>query len=67
MWTSTIGKPFAVPIILLAGVFALILVSCTNSEAGAHKTALMKAATAQQDKPIKLRYTGGPKSPMYPG
>ncbi len=67
MWVSTIEKPFAGPIILLAGAFALILVSCTNSEAGAHKTALTKAATARQEKPIKLRYYGGPKSPMYPG
>jgi len=39
---------------------------CTNSDAGARKAALMNASTAQQQKPIKLRYYGGPKYPMYP-
>jgi hypothetical protein len=65
MRASIIEKPLSEPIMLLAGVFALIAASCTSSEAGAHKAGLAKAA-AQQEKPIKLRYYGGPKSPMYP-
>jgi hypothetical protein len=27
---------------------------------------VVKASAAPQEKPIKLRYYGGPKSPMYP-
>jgi hypothetical protein len=66
MWVSKIEKLLSGRIILLASVFALVAASCTSSKAGAHKAGLAKAGTAQQEKPIKLRYYGGPKSPMYP-
>jgi hypothetical protein len=54
------------PTIWLASVIALIIAGCTNSDAGARKAALTKASVAQQEKPIKLRYYGGPKYPRYP-
>jgi hypothetical protein len=66
MWTSRIEKLLMWSTIWLAGAIALIVAGCTNSDAGARKAALMKASTAQQQKPIKLRYYGGPKYPMYP-
>jgi hypothetical protein len=66
----------------LVGACALIAVTCSNSNAGrrtaptgasstkidvgARGMAPIAASTAQQQKPIKLRYYGGPKSPMYP-
>jgi len=58
--------------IVLAGAFAMIAAGCVNSDARARKAAVTKASTApiqsqQPEKPIKLRYYGGPKSPMYPG
>jgi hypothetical protein len=53
--------------------FAVILVGSTGSDARARKIAHVKtvasakiAATMPQQKPVKLRYYGGPKSPMYP-
>jgi hypothetical protein len=52
--------------ISLAGATMLVAASCTNSDA-AHRAALVKASTMQQQKPMKLRYYGGPKYPMYPG
>ena len=58
--------------IVLAGAFAMIVAGCINSDARARKAAVTKESTApiqnqQPEKPIKLRYYGGPKSPMYPG
>jgi hypothetical protein len=40
--------------------------SSTKIDAGARGMAPMATSTLQQQKPIKLRYYGGPKSPMYP-
>ena len=58
--------------IVLAGAFAMIAAGCSSSDARARKAAATKASTApvqsqQPEKPIKMRYYGGPKSPMYPG
>jgi hypothetical protein len=39
----------------------MIIAGCVTNDAGARKTAL-----TQQEKPVKLRYYGGPKYPMYP-
>jgi len=66
MRASRIEKRRLWSTISLAGTIALIVAGCTNSDAGARKAALMNASTAQQQKPIKLRYYGGPKYPMYP-
>jgi hypothetical protein len=69
MRTPRIKERFFWSTISLAG--AIVLVAA--SEAGAHKAVLIKHSTAQQQKPvhqqkpIKLRYYGGPKYPMYPG
>jgi hypothetical protein len=58
--------------IVLAGAVAMIAAGCINSDARARKAAATKAIAApmqsqQPEKPIKMRYYGGPKSPMYPG
>ena len=58
--------------IVLAGAVAMIAAGCINSDARARKAAATKESTApiqtqQPEKPIKMRYYGGPKSPMYPG
>jgi PBP1b-binding outer membrane lipoprotein LpoB len=58
--------------IALAGAFAMIAAGCVNSDARARKAAVTKAGTApiqnqQPERPIKMRYYGGAKSPMYPG
>ena len=58
--------------IVLAGAFATIAAGCISSDARARKASATKASTSpiqsqQPEKPIKLRYYGGPKSPMYPG
>jgi hypothetical protein len=66
MRISRIEKRRIWPGIWLAGAIGVIAAGCTNSDAGARKAALMKASTAQQEKPIKLRYYGGPKYPRYP-
>ena len=54
-------------------VGALVIVfSGTSGEAREHKVAVAKTCTQavparpQRQKPIKLRYFGGPKSPMFP-
>jgi hypothetical protein len=65
---KTIGS-FA---IVLAGAFAMITVGCISSDARARKAPVTKASTLpiqsqQPEEPIKMRYYGGPKSPMYPG
>ena len=66
MRTSRTEKPLSWSTIWLAGAIVLIMAGCTNSDAGTRKAALMKASSAQEQKPIKLRYYGGPKYPMYP-
>ncbi len=66
MRTSRIKKLVSWPTIWLASVIAIIAAGCSNSDAGARKAAPMKAAAAPQEKPIKLRYYGGPKYPRYP-
>jgi hypothetical protein len=52
--------------ICLTGAVALIAAGSTHSDAAVRKVAPMKASTTQQEKPITLRYYGGPKYPMYP-
>lgn len=64
--TSRIRKRLIWSTISVASAIVFIAASCTNSDAGARKAALTKAKTVQQQKPIKLRYYGGPKYPMYP-
>jgi hypothetical protein len=50
----------------LAGAIALVATTHANSDV-AHKVTPAKAAAFQQEKkPVKLRYYGGPKYPMYP-
>jgi hypothetical protein len=66
MRNSRIEKQAIWPTICLAGAIALIAGGFTCSDAAVRKAAPMKASTQQQQKPIKLRYYGGPKSPMYP-
>jgi hypothetical protein len=66
MRKSMIEKLVIWPTLCLTGAIALIAGGCTYSDAAVHKAAPMKAGTQQQQKPIKLRYYGGPKSPMYP-
>jgi hypothetical protein len=63
--TST-EKRHSWTIVWLAISIAVIPAGCTTSDAGARKAALMKASAAPQEKPIKLRYYGGPKYPRYP-
>lgn len=44
--------------------------SGVGGKVNVHRAGYVKAAGApvyQQEKPIRLRYFGGPKSPMYPG
>jgi hypothetical protein len=55
------GRPALVGLLAIA-----IVASCVTNDAGARKTALAKSVAAQQEKRVKLRYYGGPKSPMYP-
>jgi hypothetical protein len=64
MQTTIIKKKLIWPTIWLAS--AIIAAGCSNSDAGARKTALTKANAVPQDKTIQLRYYGGAKYPMYP-
>jgi hypothetical protein len=64
--TSRIKKLFSWLTIWFVSAIAVVAAGCTNSDAGARKAALMKASAAPQEKPIKLRYYGGPKYPRYP-
>jgi hypothetical protein len=65
MKTLRIARPLSRPIIVAcAGAVALIIAGCIYSDAGTRKA--MPAKTVTQ-KPVKLRYYGGPKYPMYPG
>ncbi len=66
MTTRRIKSPSSTMTVWLAAALALIIGGCTNTDAGTRKAALMKASSAQQEKPIRLRYYGGPKYPMYP-
>jgi hypothetical protein len=44
------------------------MAGCTSSDAVIRKKALTTtASSAQREKPVKLRYYGGPKYPRYPG
>jgi hypothetical protein len=55
---------------VLAVAVAVMAAGCTNSDAYTRKAAPVKAGATQnqrQEKPVKMRYYGGPKSPMYPG
>jgi hypothetical protein len=65
MKTARIKKGLIGPAVWLASAIAVIA-ACSNSDAGQPKAAQMKATTIPQEKPIKLRYYGGPKYPMYP-
>jgi hypothetical protein len=51
---------FAIGIVLVAVIF-------TSSEARVRRTTVTPPSPVEQQKPIKLRYYGGPKYPMYPG
>jgi hypothetical protein len=66
MKTSRIEKRLSQPAIALAGAIVLITAGCTNGEAAGRKKAVTAASSAQQEKPVKLRYYGGPKYPRYP-
>jgi hypothetical protein len=63
---SKIRKHLIWSTISLTGAIVFIAASCTNGDADTRKAALMKASTVQQQKPIKLRYYGGPRYPRYP-
>jgi hypothetical protein len=57
---------------LVASAIVLVVVISTSSQAGRRNTPVMRTGTVQQhtlqqQQPIKLRYYGGPKYPMYPG
>jgi hypothetical protein len=54
------------PTISVASAIVSIAANCAKGDAGARNAVLTKASTMQQQKPIKLRYYGGPKYPMYP-
>jgi hypothetical protein len=68
---GTIMKPSKAVGSVLIGLVtavALVLTGCASSEAG--KRYGTKHGTVEvppPPKPAKLRYYGGPKSPMYPG
>jgi hypothetical protein len=66
MKTARIKKGLIWPAVGLASAIAVIAAGCASSDAGPPKAAQMKANAAPQDKPIELRYYGGPKYPMYP-
>lgn len=63
-------RPLGRSVVWLAGAMALIAAATTFSEARKREVRVAKAyapaTQVQQQKPIKLRYYGGPKSPMYP-
>jgi type IV pilus biogenesis protein CpaD/CtpE len=67
MRKSRIEKPLRWPTIWIAGAIAAILAGCTHGDAAARKAAPAKTDATQEQKPVKLRYYGGPKYPMYPG
>jgi hypothetical protein len=54
------------PLISVASAIVLVATTSMSGQAGMRNTTVIKAATIKQ-KPIKLRYYGGPKYPMYQG
>ena len=66
MKTGGIKKSVSWPAIWLASAIALIGAGCSSSDTDARKAAFAKAKAAPPEKPIELRYYGGPKYPMYP-
>jgi hypothetical protein len=58
MKTTRVKNGLIWPAIWLASAIAVIAAGCSNSDAGARKTPLMKANAVQQEKTIKLRYYG---------
>jgi hypothetical protein len=69
MKTSTTTVPLGQPFARLAVAIAFIIAGCASSDAGGRKATVVKARATQQQqqKPVKLRYYGGPKYPMYRG
>jgi hypothetical protein len=62
-----LGRPTMIGLLAIT----MVIASCASNDAGTRKAAVAKTvatdtAAAQQQKPVKLRYYGGPKSPMYP-
>jgi hypothetical protein len=53
--------------ISIPGAILLLVAISASSEARVRHSTVMTTGTVQQPKPIKLRYYGGPKYPMYPG
>jgi hypothetical protein len=66
MKTSSVERRWSRPLIWLVGAIALIAAGCANSEAAARKKKALTVSPAPQEKPVRLRYYGGPKSPRYP-
>jgi translation initiation factor 2 alpha subunit (eIF-2alpha) len=67
MDTLRIEKQLSRSAIWLAGAIALVIAGCTSSGAVVRqKKALTAANSAQHEKPVKMRYYGGPKYPRYP-
>jgi hypothetical protein len=70
MKTSRIEKLFRWSAIWLASAIVTVAAGCTHGDASARKAAVMKTSAApppaRQEKPVKLRYYGGPKYPRYP-
>ena len=73
MNASRIEKQLSRSAVWLAVAIALVIAGCTGSEAGVRpkkaSTAVNSAQqdSAQREKPVKMRYYGGPKYPRYPG
>jgi hypothetical protein len=53
-------------LVSVASAIALVATTSMSGQAGMRNMTVIKAATIKQ-KPIKLRYYGGPKYPMYRG
>ena len=54
-------------ILLLAAISTSSEARVRHSTGIVPRSTVMTTGTVQQPKPIKLRYYGGPKYPMYPG
>jgi hypothetical protein len=72
MKTSSSKERPTLSLIAVASMFVVAAVASTGSQARVRHTTMMKTGTVPQQQPIKqqpikLRYYGGPKSPMYPG
>jgi hypothetical protein len=76
MGTRKTGRLLGRPTIVGLLAIGMIISSCASNDARMRKSAAMKTAATstavtdttvmQQEKTVKLRYYGGPKSPMYP-